>query len=61
MSSERIGGTHSFSCDTCPEHFDTEQRDFTAALSDAKGEGWVAYPVSGEWCHACPGCKERRR
>lgn len=60
MSSERIHGLHSFACDTCPEFIETQARDFSEALAAAKGEGWVAYNVDGVWCHACPGCKERR-
>jgi hypothetical protein len=61
MSSERIGGVHSFQCDSCSEYLETDERDFNTALSIAKGDGWVAYNLSGEWFHACPACKEVRR
>ena len=61
MSSERYGGRVSFACDTCPETIDTDEGDFKAALGEAKAAGWSAYNVSGEWCHACPACREDRR
>lgn len=61
MSSERVAGSWSFTCDSCPEFIETEQRDFTDALGEAKAAGWIAYNVSGEWCHACPDCKDRPR
>jgi hypothetical protein len=60
VSVERQGGAIGFQCDSCPEFFESEERDFNAALSEAKGAGWRAYPVGGVWCHACPDCKREQ-
>jgi hypothetical protein len=56
MSSERQGGIVVFHCDACPEHFESDTRDFREAWDEAKEEGWVAFKVGDEWCHHCPGC-----
>lgn len=61
MSAEKNGGVWSFQCDSCPEAVTTEERDFHAALSEAKGEGFVAFNRGGIWFHKCAGCKEAGR
>lgn len=61
-------GTQAFvvHCDTCPECFDTEHVDFTAALEAAKENGWRTYKGPDKlWAHSCPACtadfaKQRR-
>jgi hypothetical protein len=46
-------------CDECPESFDTEHVDFTAALAAAKQNGWRVYKgPDKQWAHACPSCTE---
>lgn len=62
MTSETIRGLHRFTCDSCGDTFESSEREFTAALSDAKGDGWQAYSLSGMWFHACsPSCREKAR
>lgn len=60
MSSERNGGVVVFHCDSCPDSFESESSDFNTALADAKADGWRAYLVGNDWCHACPACREDR-
>jgi hypothetical protein len=57
----------SFSCDTCPESLDCDDRGFAEALEFAKSKGWRAYVGPDKmWGHSCPSCtedwkKEQRR
>lgn len=47
-------------CDECPEHFDTEHVDFTAAREAAKEKGWRAYiGPDKKWANSCPACCEK--
>lgn len=55
-----------FHCDECPEHIETNESDFTAALERAKRHGWRGFVgPDKKYAHACPVCvadwKEKRR
>jgi hypothetical protein len=60
VSTERQGGFVVFTCDTCTEIRESDERDFNAALAEAKGAGWQAYQLGGLWCHRCANCAEDR-
>lgn len=57
MSAEQNGSVWSFRCDGCPEVVNTNERDFHAALSEAKSEGFIAFNRAGIWFHKCRDCK----
>lgn len=47
------------SCDNCSETFDTDEKDFFAAIEAIKKEGWaVRQNDNEEWEHICPSCLE---
>lgn len=56
---DRNGGVVVVHCDTCPEEVNTEETVFSLALAGAKRDGWRAFLVGDEWCHACPACAEK--
>lgn len=46
-------------CDTCPEHIETECDDFNEAKAAAKKAGWRTYiGPDKEWADSCPPCVE---
>lgn len=46
-------------CDTCPEEFDTEHVDFTAARAAGHEKGWRVYKgPDKQWANSCPSCTE---
>jgi hypothetical protein len=59
--------TYVVTCDTCPEHFDTECDNFDEAKAAAKKAGWRTYLGPGDlWANSCPPCvddfaKSKRR
>lgn len=52
----RIHGVIHFECDGCAASIDTEQREFSDALRDAKADGWKPRQVNGVWMHYCGDC-----
>jgi hypothetical protein len=72
VSVEKISGQRRwvFSCDECPEFFDTADLDDDVehvgdASAHARAAGWVAFQTgkkmmdgSPEWAHMCPECAE---
>lgn len=53
---DRQHGKLIFECDSCPETFEPETRDFDEAWSAAKAEGWTARKLGKDWLHGCPAC-----
>lgn len=46
-------------CDTCPEHFETDHVDWSAAKAAAKEVGWRSYVgPDKKWADSCPSCVE---
>lgn len=55
----RIHGDIHFECDGCGDNIDTEEKDFSDALRQAKSHGWKPRQVNGVWLHYCGGCDDR--
>lgn len=55
MSIERIKGSVALFCDTggCTESIETSTGNFTAALAEAKAEGWQVRKRDDVWKHFC--------
>lgn len=46
-----------FSCDTCPESIDCDDREFQEAKEFAESKGWRTYRgPDKQWAHSCPVC-----
>ena len=60
MSTDKVGNVNVWHCDSCAEHYEGEPgEDFAASWAAAKEDGWRAWRVGKEWCHACPACAEK--
>lgn len=53
---DRQYGKIVFECDSCPEIFDAETKDFSDAWERAKCEGWRSRKLGSEWLHGCGKC-----
>lgn len=62
MTVERQYGKIIFTCDVeqsarCEEQIETGETDFTAALAEAKQDGWTVHrKADGGYMHCCPRC-----
>jgi len=56
---DRQGGDVVIHCDACPEHLDTEEKNFGDAIQEMKRATWKALQVKGEWMHFCPECYKK--
>lgn len=57
MTVSAVKGSTVFSCDTCPEAYESEdETGFHEVWAEAKKKGWRARKVMGNWEHQCPGC-----
>lgn len=57
MTTHRDSGGIVFQCDGCEDTYETHDKVFETAWLDAKGDGWIARKLDGEWVHYCPDCK----
>lgn len=63
MTSERIKGQITFTCDgtSCHEFLEADSRDFGEAARELHAGGWTSrkHDDLGIWHHFCPGCSQR--
>jgi hypothetical protein len=60
MTTEALKDGTRFNCDSggCHKNYESNERNWTVAWSEARAYGWVAATYFGEWHHYCPTCKK---
>jgi hypothetical protein len=56
MTTQRIKGEIAFSCDLCPDTFESGTRDWADAWRAAKEKGWQAIRTEKGFEHVCRSC-----
>lgn len=47
-------------CDRCPNHEESDGRDFKELVNFIKLQGWKIFKLGSIWLHHCPACNGRK-
>jgi hypothetical protein len=60
MTGHRIKNNVAFSCDDCPETYESDTDVLRDAWAEAQSAGWTSYQYKGSWFHRCEDCSSKQ-